>query len=90
MFWQTAVLAVFFAALTKEALHQGLRTQVVGLLQRPNFSEILGMVFLSYTLLLVYGFYARRTLADLPSLVIALLTFTSPSAPDGTSPCSWS
>jgi hypothetical protein len=32
VFWQKAVLAVFFAALSKEALLQGLRTQVVGLL----------------------------------------------------------
>lgn len=32
LFWQTAILAVFFAALSKEALMQGLRSQVVGLL----------------------------------------------------------
>ena len=31
-FWQIAVLAMFFAALTKDILIQGIRTQVVGLL----------------------------------------------------------
>jgi hypothetical protein len=30
-YWQTAILAVFFAALSREALMQGLRAQVVGL-----------------------------------------------------------
>jgi hypothetical protein len=183
VFWQKAILAVFFAALSKEALMQGLRTQVVGLLlfailvdllfreregqtwppwafpglfllwvnlhgsfllglvvlgvyvtcdfvilkirgtalprrwflvagsflaslvvafvnpftyhayweavrhfgspllqdviewKSPDFSEIVGLIFLSYLLLLVFGFVARRKLADLPWLVIAALTF---------------
>jgi hypothetical protein len=43
--------------------------------QRPNFSEILGALFLCYALLLAYGFFARRTLADLSSLMVAALTF---------------
>jgi hypothetical protein len=184
-FWQTAVLAVFFGALSKEALLQGLRGQVIGLLlaaillellfreregqtwtywtfpglfclwvnmhgsfllglvvlgvfvacdlvvlrirgaavprrwiafagsflascvatlvnpftydvylkgevlrivgnpmltyviewQRPDFSEIVGLVFLAYTLLLGFGFVTRRRLDDLPWLVMAVLTF---------------
>src|SRR5882672_8019633 len=40
-FWQRAVLAVFFAALAKEALLQGLRTQVVGLVLLALFVELL-------------------------------------------------
>jgi hypothetical protein len=183
LYWHKAVLAVFFVALSKEALHQGLRTQVVGLLllamfvdllfrerhgqtwsywalpslfciwtnlhgsfllglivfavyvawdfvvlQRrgapppgrwralvasfgasialtlvnpftyhvyleamrhfrdpflpeviewmpPDFSELVGTIFLSYALLLAFGFVVRRSLADLPWLVIAALTF---------------
>jgi hypothetical protein len=183
VFWHKALLAVFFAALSKEALLQGLRTQVVGLLlfailvdllpreregrswtywampclfciwvnfhgsfllglivfavfvgsdlavlkirgaglprrwflfagsflasvaltflnpftyhvyleamrhfgnplltaviewMRPDFSEIVGLLFLSYTLLLAFGFFTRRTLADLPWLAVASLTF---------------
>ncbi len=182
-FWRTAILAVFFAALSKEALHQGLRTQVVGMLllamfvdllfrerqghtwsyvafpllfclwtnlhgsfllalivfgvyvggdfvllkikggviprrwymfaasflasimltfvnpftyhvylealrhfrsplleavvewMRPDFSEIVGLVFLAYTLLLAAGFLMRRKLEDVPSLLVAALTF---------------
>jgi hypothetical protein len=182
-FWQKAVLAVFFAALAKEALLQGLRTQVVGLVvlalfvellyrerlgQRwvywafpclfclwtnlhgsfllglivfgvyvmgdlallkirgtaiprrwfmfaasllasvaaslvnpftyhvyleawrhfgnpmlpaviewvpPDFSEIVGVLFLGYTAVLAVGFVTRRKLSDVPTLVVALLTF---------------
>ncbi len=183
LYWQTAILAVFFAALSKEALLQGFRTQVVGLLllallidllfreregqtwsywalpclfcvwanlhgsfllglvvlgvhvacdvvivkirgtalprrwfafaasffasvaatfvnpftyhvyleatkhfgnpmltyviewQSPDFSETVGMVFIAYTLLLAFGFFTRRQLADLPWIVIACVTF---------------
>jgi hypothetical protein len=42
--------------------------------QRPDFSEIVGMLFLGYVLLLVFGFVARRRLDDLPWLVLAALT----------------
>src|SRR6266852_2440410 len=41
VFWQKAVLAAFFAALTKEALHQGLRTQGVGLLRVSILIDLL-------------------------------------------------
>jgi hypothetical protein len=183
LFWQKAILAVFFAALSREALFQGLRTQVVGLLlfailvdllfreregqpwvyvalpclfclwtnlhgsfllglivlavhvgtdlvvlkirgpapprrwfmfagsflasvamtlfnpftyhvyleafrhfgdplldtvvewRRPDFSEVVGMVFLSYVLLLAFGFVNRRKRADLRWLVLASMTF---------------
>jgi len=182
-FWQTAVLAVLFAALTKDILLQGIRTQVVGLLllailgdlltrQRngrnwpylalpvlfclwanlhgsfllglvvvgvylgweaissrlqgvpfprrwfyfagslvasfaatlinpftygvylearnhfsnphlsyviewlpPNFSELVGILFLAYTLVVAYGGLARRRLDDVPQLLIAAGTF---------------
>ena len=182
-FWQTAVLAMFFAALTKDIMLQGIRTQVVGLLllailgdllvrQRdgrnwpylvlpvlfclwanlhgsfllglvvvgaflgweaistrlrgapiprrwfyfagslvasfaatlinpftygvylearrhfsnphltyvvewmpPNFSELVGLIFLAYTLVVAYGGVARRRLDDVPQLLIAAGTF---------------
>ena len=182
-FWQTAVLAVFFVALTRDILLQGIRTQVVGLLllailgdllarQRddrnwpylalpvlfclwanlhgsfllglvvvgvylgweavssrlrgaplprrwfyfagslvvsfaatlinpftygvylearrhfsnphltyviewmpPNFSELVGMLFIAYTLVVAYGGIARRRLDDMPQLLIAAGTF---------------
>jgi hypothetical protein len=41
----------------------------------PEFSEIIGMLFLGYLLLLVGAFVARRNLGDLPWLVIAVSTF---------------
>jgi hypothetical protein len=41
----------------------------------PNFSELVGMVFVAYTLVVAYGFFARRTLADVPSILIAAGTF---------------
>jgi hypothetical protein len=41
----------------------------------PNFSETVGMVFLLYTLVVAYGFFARRKVADVPQLAIALGTF---------------
>ena len=41
----------------------------------PNFSEIVGMMFLSYTILLAVGFLARRTLADLSTFAVAALGF---------------
>jgi hypothetical protein len=182
-YWQTAILAVFYAALTKDIMMQGLRTQVVGLLllallgdllarQRegrnwpqwvlpglfciwanlhgsfllglvvfgayvawdaalaqvrgsalsrrwfmfagsflasiaatlvnpftygvyvearrhfgnphltyvvewmaPNFSELVGMAFVAYTLVVAYGFFTRRSLADVPHILIAAGTF---------------
>ncbi len=40
----------------------------------PNFSEFLGMVFLAYTLVVAYGFFVRKTLADVPDILIALGT----------------
>jgi len=41
----------------------------------PNFSELVGMVFLAYTLVVAYGLFARRTLADVPYILIASGTF---------------
>jgi len=41
----------------------------------PNFSELIGMLFLAYTLLVAYGFFVRKTLADFPFLLIAAGTF---------------
>jgi hypothetical protein len=41
----------------------------------PDFSEIVGVLFLGYTLVLAVGFIKRRTLSDLPTLVVAALTF---------------
>ena len=41
----------------------------------PDFSEIVGMLFLAYMLLLLVGFVKRRRLDDLPWLAIAVLTF---------------
>jgi len=41
----------------------------------PTFSEFLGLVFLAYTLVVAYGFYARKSLADVPTVLIAALTF---------------
>jgi hypothetical protein len=43
--------------------------------QPPDFSELVGTVFLGYALLLAYGFVARRSWADLPWFVISALTF---------------
>jgi hypothetical protein len=40
-YWQTAILAVFFATLSQEALQQGLRTQVVGLLPLAVLVDLL-------------------------------------------------
>jgi hypothetical protein len=37
----------------------------------PNFSELVGMVFVAYTLVVAYGFFVRRTLADVPNMLIA-------------------
>jgi hypothetical protein len=42
----------------------------------PNFSELVGMVFVVYTLVVAYGFFARMTLADVPSILIAAGTFS--------------
>jgi len=41
----------------------------------PDFSEILGVLFLGYTLILAVGFATRRRLSDLPTLAVAALTF---------------
>jgi hypothetical protein len=41
----------------------------------PNFSELIGLLFLAYTLVVAYGFFARRTLADVPAILIAAGTF---------------
>src|SRR5262249_9594056 len=41
VFWQTAVLAVLFGALTKDILLQGIRTQVVGLLLLAILDDLL-------------------------------------------------
>ena len=41
----------------------------------PNFSELVGMVFITYTLLVAYGGVARRRLDDVPQLLIAAGTF---------------
>jgi hypothetical protein len=41
----------------------------------PDFSELVGMLFLLYTLFVAYGFVARRRLDDLPVLLIATATF---------------
>lgn len=41
----------------------------------PNFSELVGLVFLAYTLVVAYGFFARRALADVPYILIASGTF---------------
>jgi hypothetical protein len=43
--------------------------------QRPDFSEIVGLLFLSYTLLVAFAFLVQRKLANLPWLVVATLTF---------------
>src|SRR6266568_1069667 len=40
-FWQTAMVAVFYGALTKDILMQGLRTQVVGLLALALLGDLL-------------------------------------------------
>ena len=40
----------------------------------PNFSELIGMMFLAYTLVVAYGFFVRKTLADVPDILIALGT----------------
>lgn len=41
----------------------------------PSFSLFIGMLFLAYTLAVAYGFFARRTLADVPAIAIAAGTF---------------
>ena len=41
----------------------------------PSFSELIGLLFLAYTLVVAYGFFARRTLADVPALLVAVGTF---------------
>jgi len=41
----------------------------------PDFSEILGVLFLGYTLVLVVGFVTRRKLSDVPTVVVTILTF---------------
>jgi hypothetical protein len=41
----------------------------------PNFSELVGLVFLTYTLIVAYGFVSRRSLADVPHLLVAAGTF---------------
>ena len=41
----------------------------------PNFSELVGMLFLTYTLVVAFGFVSRRKLADVPYLVVAVATF---------------
>src|SRR5262249_47522168 len=41
----------------------------------PNFTEILGLLFVAYTVILALGFATRRQLADLPTLMVALMTF---------------
>jgi len=41
----------------------------------PNFSEFIGLLFLVYTLVVVYGFFTRKTMTDVPALVIAAGTF---------------
>ncbi len=42
----------------------------------PNFSELIGMLFLAYTLVVAYGFFSRRSLSDIPALLIAVGTFS--------------
>jgi hypothetical protein len=41
----------------------------------PNFSEATGLLFLAYTLVVAYGFFARKKLADVPALLVAAGTF---------------
>jgi len=41
----------------------------------PNFSELIGMLFLAYTLVVAYGFFSRRSPSDIPALLIAMGTF---------------
>ena len=41
----------------------------------PNFSELIGMTFVAYTLVVAYGFFARKNLADVPHILIAAGTF---------------
>jgi len=41
----------------------------------PNFSELVGILFLTYTLVVAFGFVSRRKLADVPHLLVAIVTF---------------
>jgi hypothetical protein len=41
----------------------------------PDFSELVGMVCLVYVLVVAYGFLVRRTLADIPHILISSGTF---------------
>lgn len=41
----------------------------------PAFSEITGLLFLAYTLVVGYGFFVRKKRADIPALLIAAGTF---------------
>lgn len=41
----------------------------------PNFSQVTGLLFLAYTLVVAYGFFARKKLADVPALLVAAGTF---------------
>ena len=41
----------------------------------PDFSQVTGLLFLAYTLVVAYGFFARKKLADVPALLVAAGTF---------------
>ena len=41
----------------------------------PNFSELVGMLFITYTLIVTFGFISRRRRADVPYLLVAAATF---------------
>src|SRR4030095_5452476 len=41
----------------------------------PNVSQVTGLLFLAYTLVVAYGFFARKKLADVPALLVAAGTF---------------
>ena len=41
----------------------------------PNFSELVGMLFLTYTFIVAFGFVSRRKQADVPYVLVAAATF---------------